>query len=699
MRKFLLLPTLFFFFIHFGFGQATTYNLSFANEEISGTTFCVDLVLSFNDVGSLGSSNIVLSYSSGLDNPSYFSDNITDPPFYFVPTVSNPVAGIASFNIELAVEGFGDAIAVFPTETVLGRICFDVVDDALPIDLAFLEDAFTQTIIFLDDEVTNLTPGTLTPINVPCAKTGNPCDDGDICTINDVWDADCNCVGTPELPDAFVTSSIEDAGCGFPNGSITFNFAPVPGRTAVQFSLDGGTTFEAEVPLADNTVTYDNLLGGTYSVFVSWSNEDCPTFLGDLVVGDELFLTAEAGPDETICFGESTTITASYTEGGPTATYTWDNGLGDGALQVITPTTTTTYTVTIVDNNGCEGTDNVTITVDDPETPAVAVVNTPCDETTGSITFTYTADPGDMLYSLNGGTTYSTLPRTSATTFLLDNLGIEVLNITLRALVSDCPVSMGDISIVASNIGGTCDDGNPLTLDDTYDADCNCVGTPTVSLSVFALLQGAYDSNGSMLDGLRASGNLSATDPYGQGVSTDPANLGDFGLNSVVDWVEIELRDPADPSVIVGSTAALIRRNGFVASPIDGNLSILIPGVPIGSYYVALNHYNHFRVMTAAPIDLTIPTAIDFTVSTTPIHRFDEGALAPVEDFQALLAGDANKDGTVNAVDKNNFWRNENGQPYIYGTFKGDFNLDGIVNAVDKNDLWRINNSRIELVP
>lgn len=79
----------------------------------------------------------------------------------------------------------------------------------------------------------------------------------------------------------------------------------------------------------------------------------------------------DAGNDTTICNGGSVTLTAT---GG--ATYTWDQSLGVGNNFVVSPTTTTTYTVDGVDANGCTGTDQVTITVN-----PVPTVNPVADQT------------------------------------------------------------------------------------------------------------------------------------------------------------------------------------------------------------------------------------------------------------------------------------------------------------------------------
>ena len=47
--------------------------------------------------------------------------------------------------------------------------------------------------------------------------------------------------------------------------------------------------------------------------------------------------------------------------GSGASTYTWDNGITDNTA--FSPNTTTNYTVTGTDANGCQNTDQVTVTV------------------------------------------------------------------------------------------------------------------------------------------------------------------------------------------------------------------------------------------------------------------------------------------------------------------------------------------------
>ena len=102
-----------------------------------------------------------------------------------------------------------------------------------------------------------------------------------------------------------------------------------------------------------------------------------------------------AGADVTICAGDNTTLTAS---GG--STYTWDNGLGTGASHIVSPASTTTYTVTGTDANGCSGTDQVVVTVNPLPTVNAGTDQTVCE----GVQVTLTAS-GAQSYSWDNGVT------------------------------------------------------------------------------------------------------------------------------------------------------------------------------------------------------------------------------------------------------------------------------------------------------
>jgi len=155
----------------------------------------------------------------------------------------------------------------------------------------------------------------------------------------------------------------------------------------------------------------------------------------------------------------------------------------------------------------------------------------------------------------------------------------------------------------------------------------------------------------------------------------------------------VELRDANDPSLIIATQSALIQRDGDVVMT-DGISPLSFQGIANSAAYVAIRHRNHFGIRTLDTFATDIDIVINFSDLSFPVFGFD--SMIEVENVKTLISGDANKDGQINAVDKNNFWRVENGEPFDYINSKADFNLDGAVNPVDKNGYWRVNNSKVE---
>jgi hypothetical protein len=80
--------------------------------------------------------------------------------------------------------------------------------------------------------------------------------------------------------------------------------------------------------------------------------------------------TADAGPDQTVVYGYGSncaTLTGEASGGIPPYTYSWSPGASapNKAITQVCPTTTTTYTLTVTDANGCTSADGITVFVND----------------------------------------------------------------------------------------------------------------------------------------------------------------------------------------------------------------------------------------------------------------------------------------------------------------------------------------------
>ncbi|MCD6502315.1 VWA domain-containing protein, partial [bacterium] len=87
-------------------------------------------------------------------------------------------------------------------------------------------------------------------------------------------------------------------------------------------------------------------------------------------------LTADAGPDRYICLGTSTTIGGTPPAGGGVEpySYSWSPSSGLSSTTIgnptASPTTTTTYTLTVTDHDGSVATDDMTVFVSNPSADA-----------------------------------------------------------------------------------------------------------------------------------------------------------------------------------------------------------------------------------------------------------------------------------------------------------------------------------------
>ncbi len=221
---------------------------------------------------------------------------------------------------------------------------------------------------------------------------------------------------------------------------------------------------------------------------------------------------------------------------------------------------------------------------------------------------------------------------------------------------------------------------------------------------VKVLLEGPYEaSTGLQTDALRQNSELPLTEPYSAAGYTELVNanaqisnpgqlLAQTGNAAITDWILVELREALDSTTVVARKAVLLQRDGWIVDT-DGTGPVRLEGVPPGDYFVVIRHRNHLPIRSLLPYAVNRNTTnIDFTAGQ---NAYGQAPQAVINSVYAMRSGDANQDGSINAVDLNSAWRIQNGQPFNYTTSNADFNLDGTVNAVDLNLYWRVNNGRV----
>lgn len=175
-----------------------------------------------------------------------------------------------------------------------------------------------------------------------------------------VYAQDVNGCGADDVADVVGPSPVDVIA----SGSTTICMGQSTSLTSVASGGVGGYTYSWDNGGTTQNITVSPTGAQAYCVVATDAN-GCSSPSSCVNVNINPPLSVVALSDQDICEGDGALITAvgSGGNGGP-YTYTWDNGVGTGQNQAVSPAFTTTYTVSVSD--GCttpDATASVTITV------------------------------------------------------------------------------------------------------------------------------------------------------------------------------------------------------------------------------------------------------------------------------------------------------------------------------------------------
>ncbi|GAB5419235.1 MAG: hypothetical protein Crog3KO_31810 [Crocinitomicaceae bacterium] len=316
---------------------------------------------------------------------------------------------------------------------------------------------------------------TATDVNTGCVNTSsvsvtvNPLDDPSF-TLTDFCFGDAN--------NATVT--------GTAGGTFTFNPDPLDGAAV------NGATGEITNEVAGTTYNIQYLTPGA-----------CPDSLTLSVTVNPLPVVS--APDETICDGDNVNITATGAD-----TYSWSPGTGlnttVGATVNASPATTTIYTVTGTDANGCISDDVVTVTVNPlPIVDPVADQTLCPNDLSTAVNFT-SATPGSSFDWTNNNTSIGLGANGSGdiAAFNVINNGTtqQTATVSVNATANGCPGPIITFDIIV----------NPTpTVDPILDQEL-CEGDNTAAVNFTGAVAGTQfdwtNSNTGIGIGANGSGNI-----------------------------------------------------------------------------------------------------------------------------------------------------------------------------------------------
>jgi hypothetical protein len=234
-----------------------------------------------------------------------------------------------------------------------------------------------------------------------------------------------------------------------------------------------------------------------------------------------------------------------------------------------------------------------------------------------------------------------------------------------------------------------------LTITDNAGLSNSCTSTVTIIPDPAALLvdiqlylEGAMNADNS---GMTVALNdlLPISQPFNIpafGYAGD--EMADTILPTVTDWVLIELRDPGNPTLVIGTHAAFLHSDGKVTD-VHGFEKVAFYGLPNeapATYLISVKKQNHIGVLTGAPVSFSNQClVVNFTNGSTSGAQSQK--MLPNGKF-ALWAGDINDDGVIDAGDRSQGWNDRNSTGY----HPSDATMDGVVDASERSLTWNNRN-------
>lgn len=264
----------------------------------------------------------------------------------------------------------------------------------------------------------------------------------------DIDDAPINTVNVVEDPIISISTADTET-CE--NDPLTLNASASGGSVTCSYQWqywDGaswvnvGTDSDTYILPADSPS-----VGTTHRCLYTCDGEGC-----DQAISNELIIVVLENPDVVAtadpnpqCYAEPVDLSATASNGTAPYSYVWDNGLGAGQNHTVNPTTNTTYSVTVTDDDGCTAETSVDVVVNElpnviaSATPNPVCANQPVDLTAtgsdGTSPYTYEWDNG-----LGVGQNHTVNPAssTSYTVTVYDDNGCSNEN-TVNVQVEDIP--------------------------------------------------------------------------------------------------------------------------------------------------------------------------------------------------------------------------------------------------------------------
>jgi len=245
-----------------------------------------------------------------------------------------------------------------------------------------------------------------------------------------------------------------------------------------------------------------------------------------------------------ICFGDSTTLTASGITGQLPMSYLWTSPTSllpdTGAMVTVQPLTTSSYTVTGTDGNGCYNTASANVNV----IPALVITVSPANAVSICMGLS-------TMLTVTGAVSYNWSPSTA-------------LNNTNTATVTSNPTTA--ITYIITGTTGTCSGKDSVTIgiyalpSIIASPDVTICTGNTAELSASGAISYNWNPATTPSTGTQVSANPNATTTYTV-TGTDANNCQNYALAEVSVAIPIQVATSPDLTIITGTSAVISATN------------------------------------------------------------------------------------------------------------------------------------------
>lgn len=241
--------------------------------------------------------------------------------------------------------------------------------------------------------------------------------------------------------------------------STTLTAIDLANRPNVSYHWSTGESTTAIVVSPVSTTAYSVTIADAFGGYSSTS----------VIVSLNPAVTVSVAGNLSVCPGFSTTLSATDLTGGQSLTYSWSDGTSLSAI-VVSPASTTAYSVTLTNASGCASSTTVTVTVNPAATAVIGGSLTICPGQSTTLTA-----QGGTSYTWSTGSSLSAVVVSPAST-----TAYSLTVVTASGCVASTSVTVSVNASVAAGISGN------LTICRGQSTTLTASGAPTVLWSTGA---------------------------------------------------------------------------------------------------------------------------------------------------------------------------------------------------------------------